>query len=52
MKNKINLKVVIYSIIALGCIALMFLVSWYFIIPAAILMFLNQKELMKDAKKK
>lgn len=52
MKKQINLKVVIYSIIALGCIALTFLVDWLFIIPAAILMFLNQKELIKDAKKK
>ncbi len=40
-------RVVIYSIIALGFLALTFLVDWYFIIPAAILMYLNHKELTK-----
>jgi len=50
-REKINLKVVIYSIIALICIALTFLVDWLFIIPAAILMFLNQKELMMRKEK-
>ncbi len=44
MKSK---KVVIQSIIALACLVLTFVVDWLFIIPAAILMFLNQKELMK-----
>jgi fumarate reductase subunit C len=42
-----NPKVVVYSIIALGFLALSFLVDWIFIIPAVILMILNQKELMK-----
>lgn len=52
MKNKkINWKIVIFSIIALICLVLMYFVSWYFIIPAAILMILNQRELMKDRKK-
>jgi len=46
MKLK-NPKVVIYSIIALFCLILTFLIDWLFIIPAAILMYLNQKELMK-----
>jgi len=46
-----NTKVVIYSIIALGFLALTFLVDWIFIIGAAILMYLNQKELMKKNKK-
>ena len=41
---------VIFSILALGCIALTFVVDWYFIIPAVILMLLNQKELMKYKK--
>jgi hypothetical protein len=40
-------RVVIYSIIALGFLALTFFVDWFFIIPAAILMFLNHKELMQ-----
>lgn len=46
MKLK-NPKVVTYSIIALCCLVLSFIVDWLFIIPAAILMYLNQKELMK-----
>jgi hypothetical protein len=49
-KRKINWKVVIYSIIALGFLALSFLVDWLFIIGAVIFMFLNQKELMKKKK--
>ena len=47
MKSK---KVVIFSIIALGFLALTFLVDWLFIIPAVILLYLNQKELMKKKK--
>jgi len=43
MKNN---KVVLFSIIALICLVLTFTIDWLFIIPAAILMFLNQKELM------
>ncbi len=46
MKRKVNWKVVIYSIIALGFLALTFLVDWLFIIGAVFFMFLNQKELM------
>lgn len=45
--RKINVKVVIFSIIALGCIALTFLVDWYFIIGAIIFMLLNQSEINK-----
>ncbi len=45
-KNKINVKVVIYSIIALGFMVLTFLVDWMFIIGAVIMMWLNQRELM------
>jgi len=45
--KKINLKVVIYSIIALGFMALTFLVDWIFIVGAVIIVWLNQKELMK-----
>lgn len=44
MKNK---KVVIYSLIALGFLFLTFTVDWLFIIPAVILLIINQKELMK-----
>jgi len=47
MLNMKNPKVVIFSIIALGFLALTFFIDWIFIIGAVILMFLNQKELMK-----
>lgn len=47
-----NIRVIIYSLIALACIALTFLVDWLFIIPAIILVFLNQRELMKKKKDK
>ncbi|HJX50774.1 MAG TPA: hypothetical protein VJ438_04900 [Candidatus Nanoarchaeia archaeon] len=40
-------RVIIYSIIALICLYLTFTVDWFFIIPAVILMFLNQRELFK-----
>jgi len=47
MKSKTNWKVVAYSIIALGFLALTFLVDWIFIIGAVILIYLNKKELGK-----
>jgi hypothetical protein len=47
-----NKKVVLYSIIALGFLYLTFLVDWIFIIGAVILMFINQKELMKKKTQK
>jgi len=43
-------KVLIYSILALGFLALTFLVDWLFIIGAVILMILNQRELMPKKK--
>jgi len=42
-----NPKVVFYSLIALGFLALTFLVDWLFIIGAVILIYLNQRELMR-----
>jgi len=42
-----NTKVVLYSLIALCFMALTFFVDWVFIIGALILLYLNQKELMK-----
>jgi len=45
-----NLKVVIFSILALGFLVLTFLVDWIFIIGAVVLMLLNQKELMRKKK--
>lgn len=50
MKIK-NPKVVIFSLLALGCIALTFLISYWFLIGAVILMLLNQRELAKQNKK-
>ena len=46
-----NPKVVLYSLIALVFLVLTFVVHWYFIIPAVILMLLNQKELFKKESK-
>jgi len=45
--NKPNWKVVIYSLIALGFLALTFLVDWIFIVGAVVMMWLNQKELRR-----
>jgi hypothetical protein len=45
--KKPNIKVIIYSLIAFGFIALTFLVDWIFIIGAVIMIWLNQRELMK-----
>jgi len=45
--RKINKKVIIYSIIAIGFLALVFLVDWIFIIGAVVMIYLNQRELMK-----
>ncbi|MEN7982393.1 MAG: hypothetical protein ABFQ65_03015 [Nanoarchaeota archaeon] len=51
MKNKkLNSKVVIFSLIALGFMVLTFLVDWIFIIGAVVLVYLSQKELMKNKK--
>lgn len=44
---KSNFKVVVFSVIALICMAMVFVVDWIFILPAVILMILNQRELMK-----
>jgi len=40
-------KVVLFSLIAIGFVILTFVVDWIFIIGAVILIYLNQKELMK-----
>ena len=47
MKNK---KVMLLSIIALICIALAVIIDWLFLIPAVIIMIINQKELIKKKK--
>ena len=45
-RKKPNIKVIIYSLIALGFLGLTFYVDWMFIIGAVIMIYLNQKELM------
>jgi len=51
MKIK-NPRVVILSIIALGFLVLTFLVDWVFMIPVLIILYLNQKELMRKKSSK
>ncbi len=45
--RKPNVKVIVFSLLALGFIALSFLVDWFFIIGAVVCMIINQRELMK-----
>ncbi len=47
MPKKINKKIIVYSIIGLAFVGLMFFVDWMFVIGAAIMMYLNQRELRK-----
>jgi hypothetical protein len=47
-KSHLNPRIIIYSIIAFGFLALTFLVDWIFIIGAVIMIWLNQRELKKD----
>jgi CDP-diglyceride synthetase len=47
MKRKVNVKLVVFSLIALVFVALSFFVSWYFLIGAVILVILNQIEINK-----
>ena len=46
--KKPNIKIIIFSLIAFGFIALTFLVDWIFIIGAVVIIWLNQRELMKN----
>lgn len=48
MKRKINIKVIIFSIIAIGFVALMFFVDWLFVIGAVIMIYLNQREINRN----
>jgi hypothetical protein len=52
MKRKINVKIVLFSVIALAFIALTFFVNPYFIIGALVLMLLNQAEINRMKKGK
>lgn len=52
VRIKTNWKVVISSLMALGCLVLMFITKeWLFIVPAVIFMILNKRELNKGNKK-
>jgi hypothetical protein len=44
--NKVNKRVVAQSIMALIFLGLTFFVSWWFILPVAVLIWLNQRELL------
>ena len=46
--KKPNFKIIIYSLTAMVFVVLSFVVDWMFIIPAVVLVWLNQKELMKS----
>jgi len=50
--KKINLKITILALIALGFAVLSFTINWLFIIPAVIIYLINQKELYKKKIKK
>ena len=45
--RKVNKKVILYSIIGLIFLGLSFFVNWMFIAGAALVVWLNQRELMK-----
>jgi len=45
--KKLSIRVIIYSLIALGFVALTFLVDWMFIIGAVVIVWLNQRELIE-----
>ena len=50
MKKEINKKVVLLSILAIICLGLVYFVSWWFLAPIAIILWLNQKELFRKSK--
>ena len=45
VKKNFNKKVVIRSIAALVFLALTFLVNWLFLLPVAVILWLNQRDL-------
>jgi hypothetical protein len=46
-KNKVNKRVVLQSILALIFLGLAFFVHWLFLLPVAVLIWLNQRELFR-----
>lgn len=51
-KREVNYKVVNYSLIAILCLVLTFVLDWFFIIPAVLLAWLNQRELFNKKQEK
>ena len=47
-----NIKVILLSLLALVFVVLSFLVDWLFLIPAVVIIFINQPELFGSKKKK
>lgn len=45
-KNKVKKRVFYKSIIALICFVLTFAVHWIFILPVAVILWMNQKDLL------
>lgn len=45
-----NKKITILSLIALACVILAFVIDWLFLIPAIIIVIINQRELLKNKK--
>jgi len=45
-KGKFNGKIVFLSILGLIFLALSYLISWWFILPVAIILWMNQKEIL------
>jgi hypothetical protein len=48
LNRKANKKVIIQSLLTLIFLALAIFISWWFIAPVALLIWLNQKELFKN----
>tara|TARA_Y100000310_G_scaffold338650_1_gene428925 strand:+ start:12562 stop:12714 length:153 start_codon:yes stop_codon:yes gene_type:complete len=46
-KRKPNIRVIVYSILALGFLYFTYTKDWMFIVGAVILAYLSQRELMK-----
>jgi len=43
--KKINWKIIIYSLVGLGFLALTYLLDWIFIVGAVIMIWLNHREM-------
>jgi len=48
-RNKINWKIIIYSIIGLGFLALTYFVDWIFVVGAVVMIWMNQREMRRKS---